>query len=64
MPEGLVSQNKPIEKKYDKVFFPIGGVMTPFEGKVWKANVVVKEGVASNGRCHISRKALTKLLQQ
>ncbi|HFK5545477.1 TPA: OmpA family protein [Elizabethkingia anophelis] len=44
MPEGLVSQNKPIEKKYDKVFFPIGGVMTPFEGKVWKANVVVKEG--------------------
>ncbi|CAM3454162.1 OmpA family protein [Elizabethkingia occulta] len=44
MPEGLVSQNKPIEKKYDKIFFPIGGVMTPFEGKVWKANVVVKEG--------------------
>ncbi|KKO89134.1 flagellar motor protein MotB [Sphingobacterium sp. Ag1] len=44
MPEGLVSQNKPIEKKYDQIFFPIGGVMTPFEGKAWKANVVVKEG--------------------
>jgi len=44
MPEGLVSQNKPIEKKYDQIFFPIEGVMTPFEGKAWKANVVVKEG--------------------
>lgn len=44
MPEGLVSQNKPIEKKYDQIFFPIDGIMTPFEGKVWKANVVVKEG--------------------
>jgi hypothetical protein len=42
MPEGLVSQNKPIEKKYDKVFFPIGGVMTPFEGKVWKQMLLLK----------------------
>lgn len=25
MPEGLVSQNKPIEKKYDKVFFRLVG---------------------------------------
>lgn len=39
LPEGLQSNGKPLEKKFDVCFFPINGVMTPFEGRLYKANV-------------------------
>lgn len=44
MPEGLSEQNKPVQRKFDRLFFAINGVMTPIEGKVWKANVTTKSG--------------------
>ncbi|MUV04713.1 OmpA family protein [Flavobacterium rakeshii] len=42
-PEGLTSTNKPVQKKIDMLYFPIDGVMTPLEGKVWKTYVSVKD---------------------
>ena len=44
LPEGLQEQNKPLQKKFDVCFFPINGVMTPFEGKLYKTNVTAKQG--------------------
>lgn len=44
LPEGLRSQNKPLEKKFDVCFFPINGVMTPYEGKLYKINVTNNRG--------------------
>lgn len=38
-PEGLKATNKPIERKYDELYFPINGVMTPLQGRVWKTYV-------------------------
>ncbi|WP_153393735.1 OmpA family protein [Chryseobacterium vaccae] len=39
-PKGLEFQNKPVQRSYDMLFFPLKGVMTPIEGKVWKTYVV------------------------
>lgn len=39
-PKGLEFQNKPIQRSYDMLYFPLNGVMTPIEGKVWKTYVV------------------------
>lgn len=44
LPEGLKSMNKPIERKFDVCFFPINGVMTPFEGRLYKIFVTNKQG--------------------
>lgn len=44
LPEGLKEQNKPLQKKFDVCFFPINGIMTPFEGKLYKANITAKSG--------------------
>lgn len=38
-PKGLAAQNTPIQKSFDVLYFPLGGVMTPVEGKVWKSFV-------------------------
>ena len=46
LPEGLSEQNKPVQRKYDQLFFPINGVMTPVEGRVWKSNIVSKQGAS------------------
>ncbi|EKB58262.1 OmpA family protein [Bergeyella zoohelcum] len=40
LPKGLKNQNIPLVKDFDVCFFPIGGVMTPIEGKLYKTNVV------------------------
>ena len=40
LPKGLEEQNKAIKRSFDMLFFPIDGVMTPIEGKVWKSYVV------------------------
>lgn len=39
LPEGLKEMNKPLVKNYDKIYFPINGIMTPFEGKIYKTYV-------------------------
>jgi OOP family OmpA-OmpF porin len=44
LPQGLKNQNKPLQKNFDVCFFPIDGIMTPFEGKLYKANVVAEKG--------------------
>ncbi|CAA9196655.1 Peptidoglycan-associated lipoprotein [Flavobacterium bizetiae] len=44
LPEGLTEQNKPLQKKIDVCFFPVNGVMTSFEGKLYKTNVTAKPG--------------------
>ena len=44
LPKGLIEQNKPLQKKFDACFFPVNGVMTPFEGKLYKTNVTAKPG--------------------
>lgn len=44
LPAGLQEQNKPLLKKFDVCFFPINGVMTPFEGKLYKTNVAAQQG--------------------
>lgn len=44
LPDGLKEQNKPLQKKFDVCFFPVNGVMTPFEGKLYKTNVTSKPG--------------------
>ncbi|WP_210420788.1 OmpA family protein [Chitinophaga sp. XS-30] len=43
-PEGLKATNRPIQRKYDVLYFPIDGVMTPIEGKVWKTYVSIAKG--------------------
>ncbi len=40
LPKGLKNQNKPLQKNFDICFFPVDSVMTPFEGKLYKTNVV------------------------
>ncbi|WP_257657814.1 OmpA family protein [Parapedobacter lycopersici] len=45
-PEGMTNQNKPVERKFDRLFFPIDGVMTPLEGRVWKTNVTMNRNAA------------------
>ena len=40
LPEGLQAQNKPVERKFDRLFFAIDGKMMPLEGRVWKSNIV------------------------
>jgi len=44
LPEGLEADKGAIESKFDVCFFPINGVMTPFEGKLYKANVSAVRG--------------------
>lgn len=40
LPKGLKEQNKPLQKNFDVCFFPLNGVMTPIEGKLYKTFVV------------------------
>lgn len=44
LPKGLKEQNQALQKKFDVCYFPINGVMTPFEGRLYKANVTAVAG--------------------
>lgn len=44
LPQGLREQNKPLQRDFDVCFFPVNGIMTPFEGKLYKVNVVGERG--------------------
>lgn len=39
LPEGIEEMNKPMLSKFDVCFFPIDGIMTPFEGRLYKTFV-------------------------
>ncbi|MHC8948783.1 hypothetical protein [Sphingobacterium hungaricum] len=41
-PEGMVPLNKPLLRDFDKIFFPLEGVMTPVEGRSWKSFVTAE----------------------
>lgn len=43
LPDGLISP-KAINRKFDVCFFPIGGVMTPKEGRLYKTYVMAPRG--------------------
>ncbi|WP_445403977.1 OmpA family protein [Acinetobacter vivianii] len=43
LPAGLITTNPPIQRKYDIVYFPINGVMTPIEGRVWKSHISLEK---------------------
>ncbi len=43
LPKGLRTVD-PLQKKYDICFFPINGVMTSFEGRLYKANITAEDG--------------------
>lgn len=47
-PKGLKSMNRPIEREYDIIYFPIDAKMTPLEGKVYKANVSLEDRKGDN----------------
>ncbi|ERJ60667.1 OmpA family protein [Sphingobacterium paucimobilis] len=44
LPKGLKHNNRPFQKDFDVCFFPVNGVMTPFEGKLYKINVDTEQG--------------------
>ncbi|MGG5576945.1 OmpA family protein [Myroides sp. C15-4] len=44
LPEGLEADQGAIQRKFDVCFFPIQGIMTPFEGKLYKANISAVRG--------------------
>src|SRR5690606_28663616 len=44
LPKVLETRKCSIQKNFDVCFFPINGVMTPFEGKLYKANVTAVRG--------------------
>lgn len=50
LPDGLEPLNKPLEQKFDVCFFPIQGVMTPFEGRLYKVNVTHSPGESFSQR--------------
>lgn len=44
LPKGLEARKGAIQKNFDVCFFPINGTMTPFEGKLYKADVTAVRG--------------------
>ena len=36
LPTGIEEMNKPMLRKFDVCFFPVDGIMTPFEGRLYK----------------------------
>ncbi|TDQ76600.1 OmpA family protein [Sphingobacterium yanglingense] len=61
LPKGLKSMNKPFQKEFDVCFFPINGIMTPFEGKLYKINVEAERGEEFSKRYY--EKSLEDYLQ-
>ena len=44
LPKGLRPLNKPLQREFDVCFFPVEGVMMPFEGKLYKINIDSEPG--------------------
>lgn len=61
LPQGLQEMNKPLVKEFDICFFPINGVMTPFEGKLYKTFVSPKQGEEFSQ--HFFEKSMADYLQ-
>lgn len=44
LPEGLVTTNRPIQRKYDVLYVALDSIMIPLEGKVWKTYISAEGG--------------------
>lgn len=44
LPNGLKERSKPLINRFDVCFFPIDSVMTPFEGRLYKADIISERG--------------------
>lgn len=60
LPDGLEEMNKPLIREFDLCFFPIDGVMTPLEGKLYKTFVSPKRG--EDFSQHYFEKSMAKYL--
>ncbi len=61
LPKGLKEMNKPLLRAYDVCFFPINGVMTSFEGKLYKTFVSPVRG--EDFSQHFFEKSMADYLQ-
>ncbi|WP_422350811.1 hypothetical protein [Flagellimonas sp.] len=43
-PDGLMAYGDPIEETDGTLYIPIKGTMTPFEGRIWKADITSLDG--------------------
>lgn len=39
LPENVVEMNKPLQRDFDVIYFPLNGKLEPKEGKIFKANI-------------------------
>ena len=60
LPKGLREMNKPLIREFDVCFFPIDGIMTPFEGKLYKTFVSPNRG--ENFSQHFFEKSMSDYL--
>jgi len=60
LPKGLKEMNKPLVREFDVCFFPIEGIMTPFEGKLYKTFVSPNQG--ENFSQHFFEKSMSDYL--
>lgn len=60
LPKGLKEMNKPLVREFDVCFFPIDGIMTPFEGKLYKTFVSPNQG--ENFSQHFFEKSMSDYL--
>jgi len=61
LPQGLVELNKPLVQEFDVCFFPIDGIMTPYEGKLYKTFVAPSRG--ENFSQHYFEKSMAEYLK-
>ncbi|WP_177764268.1 OmpA family protein [Flavobacterium sp. I3-2] len=60
LPKGLREMNKPLVREFDVCFFPIDGIMTPFEGKLYKTFIAPNRG--ENFSQHFFEKSMSDYL--
>lgn len=61
LPKGLEETNKPLVRPFDICFFPIDGIMTAFEGKLYKTFISPVRG--EDFSQHFFEKSMTEYLQ-
>lgn len=49
-PKGYKEMNKPINKDFDICYFAINGIMKPYEGRLYKANITNEQGTQFSQR--------------
>ncbi|ULT28227.1 hypothetical protein KUH03_17510 [Sphingobacterium sp. E70] len=49
-PKGYKEMNQPINKDFDVCFFAINGIMKPYEGRLYKANITNEQGTQYSQR--------------